>query len=56
MDGVEISIRHNLAIFRAIHWGARQVSASTVEFDPRADWWRRPRTHRSVCGRGVAWR
>lgn len=36
------SIRHNLAILRAIHWGSEQVLASTIDFDPRDEWWRPP--------------
>jgi MoxR-like ATPase len=36
------SIRHNLAILRAIHWGARGVLNSDVDFDPRTKWWDPP--------------
>jgi hypothetical protein len=39
---VAISIRHNLAILRAIHWGARGVLSSNIEFDPRTKWWYPP--------------
>jgi 5-methylcytosine-specific restriction protein B len=39
---VDTSIRHNLAILRAIQWGAHEVVGSTMDFDPRGEWWRRP--------------
>ncbi len=39
---VAISIRHNLAILRAIHWGARGVLSSDFDFDPRMKWWYPP--------------
>ena len=38
---VQLSLRHNLAILRAVHWGAHEVCGSKLEFDPRADWWYR---------------
>ena len=52
---VATSVRHNLAILRAIHWGARAVLDSTTEFDPREDWWRRPERRFAVAFLSDTW-
>lgn len=52
---VEVSIRHNLAILRAIQWGAREVCSSDLEFDPRDDWWRRPERRFAIAFLTEVW-
>lgn len=52
---VATSLRHNLAVLRAIHWGAHEVLASSIEFDPRDDWWRRPERRFEVAFLSDVW-
>lgn len=39
---LDTSLRHNLATLRAIHWGAKGVLSSDLDFDPRMQWWCSP--------------
>lgn len=49
------SLRHNLAILQAIHWGAEQVLASSLHFDPRDEWWYRPERRLQVAFLSRVW-
>jgi MoxR-like ATPase len=52
---VDVSIRHNLAIWRAIQWSAHEVVGSTMDFDPRGEWWRRPERRFQVAFLSNTW-
>ncbi len=55
-DAVAISLRHNLALLRAIHWGAKGVLGSELEFDPRANFWQPPERRFLIAFLSDTWR
>lgn len=56
LDGADTtSISHNLAIWRAINGGLSIALESPIEFDPRADWWRRPEIRFGIAYLGRLW-